>query len=220
VDTLSQPVCSSRGAPSRRAILLTGLAGAGKTLLLDRLSALGEQVIDLERLANHSGSVFGGLGRTQQPSHNQFQQLVNDAWSSANPESLLWIEDEGPFIGSVGLPSWLVETMPQFPVVEVVADREERISRLTEHYGSIPREALEAALNRLGQRLDRSVLTAAIHATRDGLVRDAIEIVLDYYDSAYNHRMTRRERRILATYRSQTDKPRDLIKRVKEMLDA
>lgn len=200
--------------------MLTGLAGAGKTLLLNRLSELGEQVIDLERLANHSGSVFGGLGRTQQPSHNQFQQLVNDAWSSANPESLLWIEDEGPFIGSVGLPSWLVEAMPQFPVVEVVADREVRISRLIEQYGSIPREALEAALNKLGQRLDRSVLTAAIHATRAGLVRDAIEIVLDYYDSAYNHRMTRRERGILTTYRSQTDKPRDLIKRVKEMLDA
>lgn len=200
--------------------MLTGLAGAGKTLLLDRLSELGEQVIDLERLANHSGSVFGGLGRTQQPSHNQFQQLVNDAWSSANPESLLWIEDEGPFIGSVGLPSWLVEAMPQLPLVEVVADREARILRLTEQYGSIPPEALEAALNRLDQRFDRSRLAAAVHATRDGLVRDAVEIVLDYYDSAYNHRLTRRERRILATYRSQTDEPRDLIKRVKEMLDA
>ena len=201
--------------------MLTGLAGAGKTLLLDRLLEFGEQVIDLERLASHSGSVFGGLGRTQQPSHHQFQQLVNDAWSSANPESLLWIEDEGPFIGSVGLPSWLVETIPQLPVVEVVADRDERISRLVEKYGSIPPVDLEAALNRLDQRLDRSRIDTAINAIRAGRLRDAIEIVLDYYDSAYNHRMTRRERRILATYRSPADEPSDLIRLItRRLLDA
>ena len=195
---------------------MTGLAGAGKTLLLDRLSELGEQVIDLERLANHSGSVFGGLGRTQQPSHDQFQQLVNDAWSSANPESLIWIEDEGPFIGSVGLPSWLVETMPQHPVVEVVADRDERVSRLVNQYGSIPPSDLEAALNRLDQRLDRSRIDTAINAIRAGRLRDAIEIVLDYYDSAYNHRLTTQQRRIVTTYRLTADEPCDLIRLVNE----
>lgn len=192
--------------------MLTGLAGAGKTLLLDRLSELGEQVINLERLANHSGSVFGGFGKSQQPSHDQFQQLVDDAWTSADPELPLWIEDEGPFIGSVGLPSWLIETLPCLRVVEVVADRETRISRLLEKYGSIPPADLEAALNRLDQRLDRLRLNAAINAIRAGRLRDAVEIVLAYYDDAYRHRMAQNRRPTLATYHSPNDDVRDLIR--------
>jgi tRNA 2-selenouridine synthase len=216
VDTLSQSVCSSRGAPPRRAVLLIGLAGAGKTLLLHRLAELGEQVIDLERLANHSGSVFGGLGKSPQPSHNHFQQLVGDAWSSANPELRLWLEDEGPFIGSVGLPLWLLDVCAGLPVVEVVADRETRISRLVDEYGSIPAAQLEGAVKRLDQRLARA--EAAIDAIRARRLPEAIEMVLDYYDSAYNHRMKQHQRRILATYRSNTDEPRDLIRLVDENL--
>jgi tRNA 2-selenouridine synthase len=218
VDTLLQSVCSSRGAPSRRAVVLTGLAGAGKTRLLDRLSGLGEQVIDLERLANHSGSVFGGLGKPQQPSHDQFQQLVSNAWSSANPEIPLWLEDEGPFIGSVGLPSWLVEAFGYFPVVEVVADREARISRLVEEYGSIPSADLETALNRLDQRLDRVRLDAAINALRAGRLPDAIEIVLAYYDKAYRHRMAQHRGRILATYHSPAGDPGKLKSEIARLL--
>ncbi len=195
-----------------------GLAGAGKTRLLDRLSTLGEQVIDLERLANHSGSVFGGFGKPPQPSHNLFQQLVGDAWSSASPEAPLWIEDEGPFIGSVGLPLWLLGMFQQLPVVEVIANREERLARIVEEYGSIPPVDFEAALNRLDRRFDRSRLEAAANATRAGHMRYAIEIVLDYYDAAYRHRMSQHGRKIVATHHFPADDPRDLVRVVHSAL--
>lgn len=198
--------------------MLTGLAGAGKTRLLDRLAQLGEQVIDLERLANHSGSVFGGLGKPPQPSHELFQQLVTGAWSSAKPDAPLWIEDEGPFIGSVGLPPWLQETFTHLPVVEVVADRAERIARIVEEYGSTPAAELEAALNRLDRRFDRSRCNVAAKAIRTGQLRYAIEIILDYYDAAYRHRMSQQRRKILATYISHTDDPHELIRVVRSSL--
>lgn len=213
-----QAALPPRGANFCRAILLTGLAGAGKTHLLDELSKLGEQVIDLEQLANHSGSVFGGLGRSPQPSHNIFQQLVWDAWLAADPEAPLWIEDEGPFIGSVGLPSWLTDMLPQLPVVEVESELAKRISRLAEQYGSIPQTDLEAALNRLDRRFDRSLVDSAIAAVRTGRLRDAIEIVLPYYDDAYRHRMVQHSRTILATHRPGIDDPRALVCSVRAAL--
>lgn len=113
--------------------------------------------------------------------------------------------------------------MPELPVVEVVAERETRISRLVEQYGAIRTADLEAAVHRLDQRLDRVRVDAALNAIRAGRVRDAIEIVLDYYDSAYNHRLTRHERRKLATYRSPGDEPGDLVRLINEgrgILDA
>jgi tRNA 2-selenouridine synthase len=196
-------------------ILLHGLTGAGKTRLLDELSQLGEQVINLEQLANHSGSVFGGLGRSPQPSHDAFQQLVSDAWSAADPERLLWIEDEGPFIGSVGLPLWLLEKFPHLPVVEVVAEQEERISRIVEDYGSIATADLEAALCRLDQRFGRSRVASAVDAIRAGRLRDAVEMVLEYYDGAYRHRMSQQNRKVVATYDSSANDARDLIRLVR-----
>ena len=47
--------------------IVAGATGAGKTEVLTQLAEMGEQVLDLEHLANHRGSAFGGLGLPPQP---------------------------------------------------------------------------------------------------------------------------------------------------------
>ena len=64
----------------RRVIILGGLTGSGKTRLLIELHRAGEQIIDLERLASHRGSAFGGINEPPQPTVEQFENDLFDQW--------------------------------------------------------------------------------------------------------------------------------------------
>lgn len=178
--------------------MLAGLAGAGKTATLHALAAAGEQVLDLESLARHRGSAFGGLGMERQPSHRTFVHTVRTALAAADPVRPLWVEDEGPFIGRVGLPPELVRRLAEAPVIELRPPLAERIARLVEEYGSTPPEALIAAVGRSAARLGPAVSAAACAAIRSGDLPGAVGVLLPAYDAAYAHRAARLHRRILA----------------------
>src|SRR5437899_2072739 len=85
-------------------IVLCGLAGVGKSHLLRLLMEAGHHTIDLEGLACHSGSTFGGLGRPPQPSRPELLEAVTSALEEVVPDRPTWIEDEGPFLGSLPIP--------------------------------------------------------------------------------------------------------------------
>src|SRR5439155_22654024 len=126
-------------------VVVSGLAGAGKTEFLAGLRRDGEQVLDLEALARHRGSAFGAIGLGPQPSHAAFARAVSDRVAAAHPRRVLWVEDEGPFIGSVGVPPWLAEEIARAPIVEVRATFAARVARLNATYGAAaPQELLHA----------------------------------------------------------------------------
>jgi tRNA 2-selenouridine synthase len=178
-------------------IVVRGLAGSGKTALLRALAAAGEQVLDLEGLARHRGSAFGHLGAgAAQPSHREFQRQVRAARTAADPARPLWVEDEGPFIGSVGVPPELQEEILTAPAVELRSPWEQRVGRLLAEYGGSPPDALCAAIRRT--RLEPTVAARAIAAVQAGRTDVAIELVLPAFDSAYRHRMTRASGTLLA----------------------
>ena len=60
-------------------VVIGGYTGSGKSEILRELSKIGEQVIDLESLANHKGSAFGGLMMPPQPTTEQFQNDLFEA---------------------------------------------------------------------------------------------------------------------------------------------
>jgi len=186
------------GTFSPAVIVVRGLAGSGKTALLRALAAAGEQVLDLEGLARHRGSAFGHLGGgAAQPSHREFQRQVRAARTAADPARPLWVEDEGPFIGSVGVPPELQEEILTGPAVELRSPWEQRVGRLLADYGGSPPDALCAAIRRT-RRLEPAVAARAIAAVRAGRTGVAIELVLPAFDSAYRHRMTRAPGPLLA----------------------
>ncbi|MBK9518149.1 MAG: hypothetical protein IPO09_12530 [Anaeromyxobacter sp.] len=179
-------------------LVLTGLAGSGKTELLRRLSALGEQTIDLERLASHRGSAFGAAGEGAQPSHEAFGLAVESAWLASDPRRVLWVEDEGHFIGSVGLPPALQLALAEAPCVELEVPLERRRARLVAEYGDVPLEDLLIALNRSARRVGSPRVEIARAALRRGRVDEAVVPLLEYFDAAYAERARRMRRRVLA----------------------
>lgn len=178
-------------------VVLSGLTGSGKTDILYQLRQIGEQVIDLEMLARHRGSVFGGLGQEPQPEHNVFGDAVALAWHSTDPMRIVWIEDEGPFLGSVGVPIALQQLMAVAPAIELVATLERRRARLCEEFGNIPMHDLLGAIKRVGKRVGIERTRAALSALEAGKVEMAASPLMAYYDNAYVERARRVHREVI-----------------------
>ena len=74
--------------------VICGTTGSGKSRLLQQLSAQGEQVLDLESLADHRGSVLGGLPARPQPSPKMFETRIWSALHSFDPTRVVYVESE------------------------------------------------------------------------------------------------------------------------------
>lgn len=174
-------------AEPRRIIVLTGLTGAGKTDFIEALHAKGEQVIDLEKLARHRGSAFGGIGQPLQPTVEQFENDLFDEWRDVDPHRLVWLEDESQAIGRVFLPEPFLAQMRNAPAIFLDVSRERRIEFLVQQYGQLPPSELALAIGKIKKRLGGDRLKAALESLEQDNLAKCVEIVLTYYDKAYLH---------------------------------
>ncbi|MDF1756412.1 MAG: tRNA 2-selenouridine(34) synthase MnmH [Verrucomicrobiales bacterium] len=115
-------------------VVLNGLTGAGKTLVLKKLHELGEQVLDLEGLACHKGSVFGGDPHNPQPAQKRFESLLFNEFNRFDDDRPVYIEAESAKIGKLNLPNPLWQKMKVSPVIELNSPLECRAEYLTEDY--------------------------------------------------------------------------------------
>ena len=161
------------------------MTGSSKTHILRYLKVLGQQVIDLEGLANHRGSAFGSLGQLPQPSTEQFANILFDEWKQIDRSLPLWVEDESRNIGSVFMPDGFYLNMQETPAIILMMDVKTRLPRLMEEYSSYPAEFLKASIMKISKRLGGDNTRDAINAVEMGNFARAIEITLYYYDKAY-----------------------------------
>ena len=169
----------------RKMIVLGGMTGSSKTHILKYLKVLGNQVIDLERHANHRGSAFGSLGQQPQPSTEQFANILFDEWKQINKNLPFWVEDESRNIGSVFMPDNFYLNMQNTPAIVLMMDVKTRLPRLIEEYTTYPKELLKASVLKISKRLGGDNTRDAINAVETGDFAKAIEITLHYYDKAY-----------------------------------
>jgi tRNA 2-selenouridine synthase len=115
-------------------IVLNGFTGAGKTLILKSLEKSGHQVLDLEALACHKGSVFGGDPESPQPAQKRFESLLFDRLSSFDLSRPVFIEAESAKIGRLNLPNPLWQRMKSALVAEIASPLASRAAYLTADY--------------------------------------------------------------------------------------
>lgn len=180
----------------RKPILLCGLAGSGKTELLAALRDLGEQVVDLERLARHRGSAFGSFPE-RQPSNAEFHRDVAELWAGLDPARLAWVEDEGSFLGSVRIPDEFRRALKCAPCIELAVPTEIRCRRILRQYGDAPIESLAAAVAAIRPRLGQARSTTVLEALAAGDLPRAARILLGYFDEAYLQASRRRTRVVI-----------------------
>lgn len=179
--------------------IIGGCTGSGKSEILRALAKRGEQIIDLERLASHKGSAFGGLMQAPQPTTEQFQNDLFEEILKLDIHKPIWIEDESIAVGKIFLPDELWRTMSASPVIEIALDKTDRIKRLVNEYGDADREEFLKAMERITKKLGGQHFKAAKEKLLEGDIASTIEILLTYYDKAYLNGLEKKKHRIKAT---------------------
>jgi tRNA 2-selenouridine synthase len=188
-------------------IIVSGKTGSGKTDILKELEKQGEQIIDLEGLANHKGSTFGSLGQDPQPTVEQFENNLHQALINLDPGQRIWIEDESHSIGQVYIPLPFWRQMKTAPTFVLEIPLEVRVERLVEEYAKFPPELLKNAVERIKKRLGGKRLKEAIDALGQEDFSLGTEIALGYYDKAYLHGLDQRESSLIHHFVIPEDHP-------------
>ena len=177
----------------RRIIMLGGKTGSGKTALLLGLKREGVQVIDLEGLAHHKGSVFGHINEPPQPTTEQFENNLYEELRQMNPQLPLLLENESHIIGSVHLPQALLQQMRAAPLIVAQVPTPARLERLIHDYTHDNQQELITACQRLEKRLGSQKVSTIITFLRNNDFHQAGRILLDYYDAFYNRGLEKRQ---------------------------
>lgn len=172
-------------AAIKNLIILQGSTGTGKTEILRRMQDMGEQVIDLEKVANHRGSAFGDVGLGEQPSSQQFQNDIHAGLLRMDQERRIWVESESLTIGKVYLPETLWEKMNQSMLVEIEIPREKRLERIVSEYGAFNREILIERTLKIQKRFGGNNVRDVVSLIREGNLDAAADLLLKYYDKSY-----------------------------------
>jgi tRNA 2-selenouridine synthase len=177
--------------------VICGATGSGKSRLLEALEAAGAQVLDLEVLAQHRGSVLGDLPNEPQPTQKRFETELWERLSGFDPKRPVYVESESKKVGNLRVPDELIQRMRAARCFRLEAPQDVRVALLMEdyaHFVASP-EALMAklALLRDLHGADR-IAQWEEHLARGSwhpLVRDLLE---NHYDPAYRKSLFRNYR--------------------------
>jgi tRNA 2-selenouridine synthase len=171
-------------------VVLRGNTGVGKTKLIEKLQLRGRPAIDLERLANNRGSVFGSVGLGAAPSQKSFEANLTEQIKAYGSINWIVVECESKRIGRVTLPNSLHQAMENGKQVLTYDSIENRVCRLVEEYTTSFNSGpeLEAALNRLVKRLGHQRVTH-LQDLLEGEDYAAFARILleEYYDPLYGY---------------------------------
>ena len=174
--------------------VICGSTGAGKSRLLQVLREQGAQVLDLEALANHRGSVLGLVPGQPQPGQKQFESRVWNELRRFDAARPVYIESESKKVGDLRVPLVLVEQMRAAPCILLGLALDARVRLLLDDYDFFVADAAAFCerLDALRSIRGNEVVNAWQEAARGGHNAQVVrELLASHYDPIYAQSMER-----------------------------
>lgn len=169
--------------------VLDGLTGVGKTEIIKNLPRFGVETINLERLANNRGSVFGNLGLNGQPTQKVFESNIFFKLYRLTRNTPLVVEGESKRIGRLFIPELLWKSMNKAKRILVYDTLENRVFRSMKEYvlnQNIPTDQYVNAVKRLKDRLGKKMVDKLVQKIYEREFEEVTAILLEnYYDKIY-----------------------------------
>ena len=181
-----------------RYVVICGVTGSGKTEFLRQLAQQGHQVVDLEGLAHHRGSLLGSEPEGDQPSQKAFESALWKLLSGLNADRPVYLESESKKIGRLQVPDALMTVMRQSPCIELTPAIEDRVTFLCQdyrHFFDTP-EQLKCQLAKLKELVGKETLDRWDAMIEQSDWRSLVSALLaEHYDPTYHRSMKRNYQR-------------------------
>ena len=168
--------------------VVCGTTGSGKSRLLQTLAAQGAQVLDLEQLAAHRGSVLGNLPSEPQPSQKAFESRIWHTLRHFDPAQAIFVESESKKVGNLRVPEAVMATMRAAPCISLTLPRPERVRLLMEDYDHFVRDPafLNQRLELLAQLHGKQKIAHWQEQALSGQMEALVDALLvEHYDPLY-----------------------------------
>ena len=174
--------------------VICGPTGSGKSRLLQAIAAEGAQVLDLEALANHRGSVLGLVPGSRQPSQKAFDTAIWNVLRRLDPTRPVFVESESKKIGDLRVPEALIARMRTSPCIWLELALDRRVQLLLTEYEHFVTdiEAFCGRLDALRELRGREVVGGWQVAARRGDVASVVrDLLVTHYDPIYRQSLRR-----------------------------
>ncbi|MDO7787465.1 tRNA 2-selenouridine(34) synthase MnmH [Desulforamulus aquiferis] len=180
-----------REAIPHKSIVLCGLTGVGKTLVLNRLADMGLPILDLEHIARHRGSAYGKIGLPPSPSQKDFEAEAVKALVSAEAAGVVFVECESRRVGKLIVPASVMNSMGGGYKILLYTDLHTRVQRIIDEYTVGPDSNIEE-LQKCTSMLRKSLGTNKVEELNEKLAQRNFEEVFSfllssYYDPLYKY---------------------------------
>ena len=164
-------------------------------------------ILDLEGLAHHKGSAFGGIGQPAQLPQQLFENNFYNELKLVDPTKHLLLEDESMSIGynKIPYPFWL--QMKEATIIKLLMPFDLRVIRLVNEYGKEDVEKLKQSVKNISQQLGPNNSKDCLQWLDEGKLADVAALTLKYYDKAYEYNHTQKNKKIIVPVETDTEDP-------------
>jgi len=174
--------------------VVCGFTGSGKSRLIEAIAAEGGQVLDLERLARHRGSLLGDIPGAPQPTQKAFESALFDSFGRFDASRPVFVESESRRIGRLQVPDALLESMREAPCIRLEASNSQRVAMLASDYAhlAIDPAAFTAQIAPLANLHGNAVVARWQALMESGAARELVSELLElHYDPSYERAIAR-----------------------------
>ncbi len=188
-------------------IVLRGKTGTAKTKILETLLNNGGNVLNLEKIAKHKGSLLGKHPNQEQPSQKLFESLIYFELRKLKKNKPVFVESESSKIGNLFLPSNLLFKIENSPCIDIETNIDARASFLVKDYSKfiLKKNSFNELFAYANTKLGREIVEKwKINYAKKNWKALATQLILEYYDPLYSHKKNKKSNLVIEKIKLQS----------------